>query len=157
MAETKVVNNASSKPKSFFQTLRELMRQRERIDHQILKLQGRIFRDLSKASNVKQGERKTYVPRMANTITLIDAIHKCMPPNEKMTMDEVLTSLQRKGLYRTNSGYFYTMVNNKLNNDKRIDNHNKNKSVLRGVFIYYPNGIPIKKKAGQKSKGGRAA
>jgi len=115
----------------YFQTYQKLLRQRERIDREILKMQGRFFKAISKSKGVVTGHKK-YVPRLKNSTTLACAIRKCMIPNREMNMQDVLKTLIKKDLYHTNSDSFYTMVNNKLNRDKLI------KKVSRGIFVYSP-------------------
>lgn len=116
----------------YFQTYQELLRQKERIDREILKLQGKFFRAISKRKGVISEGRIKYVPRLKNGTTLANAIRECMNPTRKMTMEDILKSLTKKSLYHTDSKYFYTMVNNKLNRDTLI------KKVSRGIFIYRP-------------------
>jgi hypothetical protein len=82
--------------------------------------------------SVKTGtppDSKKYVARMQNHTILAEAIRESMIPGEKMGMKDILTSLQKTGSYRTQSSYFYTMVNNKLNRDPLV------KKVSRGVFV----------------------
>jgi hypothetical protein len=122
----------------FFRTLKELSKQREAIDRQILKLQGRLCKVVEKRINSQGGDGKKYVARMNNSIILRDAIRDSMVLDVKMTMPEILKALKSKDLYHTRSGYFYTMVNNKLHIDPLI------KKVSRGVFIL--------SKSGQKCK-----
>ena len=118
----------------FFQTFRDLLKQREALDHQILRLQGRLFQMVEK-STIKDGtssiKPKKYVPRMQNHTVLADAIRECMIPGEEMNMKDILAALQETGAYHTRSSYFYTMVNNKLNRDPHI------KKVSRGVFVLH--------------------
>jgi len=113
-----------------FNTYQKLLKQRNRIDRELNKVQTKMFKSFS----VKRGftQREVYVPRMDNKSTLIEALHSCMTPKEEMTMKEILASLNKKSGYKTRSGYLYTMVNNKLNRDERI------KKVRRGVFVYSP-------------------
>lgn len=118
----------------FFQTFRELLKQREALDHQILRLQGRLFKALERKVVAPTGDKKVYVPRMQNTTILKDAIRSSMVPGRKMTMQDILNALVKKDLYHTNSGYYYTMVNNKLNRDPWI------KKVSRGVFVLHKSG-----------------
>ena len=118
----------------YFQTYQGLLRQRDRIDREILKLQGKFLKALSRSKGILPSRKKKYVPRLKNTITLAQAIRKAMTPGQKMTMDDVLKSLSSKKLYNTNSDQLYTMVNNKLNSDKLI----KKVEGSRGVFVYKP-------------------
>ena len=114
-----------------FQTFRDLLKQREALDHQILRLQGRFFQMMEKNTNSKTSSKsKTYVARMQNHTILKDAIRECMVPDRKMGMREILEALRKTGAYQTQSSYFYTMVNNKLNRDPRV------KKVARGVFVF---------------------
>ena len=133
---TAKISKDTSDPKGgvSFQTFRELLKQREALDHQILKFQGRLFRKLEKQLEEPARSRKTYVPRMKNTTILKDAIRECMIKGRKMTMNDILEALQKKDLYHTKSGYFYTMVNNKLNRDPLIE------KVSRGVFVLQKSG-----------------
>ena len=124
----------------FFQTFRDLLKQREALDHQILRLQGSFFKMMEKnATQGKSSSMKKYVARMPNHTILVDAIRECMIPGKKMNMQDILISLQETKSYQTQSSYFYTMVNNKLNRDPRV------KKVARGVFV-------LKKNAGQLRK-----
>ena len=117
----------------FFQTYQKLLRQKERIDRELLKLQSKMFKAISrKSKSVIELGRKVYVPRLNNTTTLAEAIRGCMIHSREMTMNDILAALEKKKLYHTDSKYFYTMVNNKIHLDKRI------KKVGRGVFVYSP-------------------
>lgn len=127
MSKTKVIGKDTSLHVGVsFQTFRDLLKQREILDHKILKMQGKLFRKLEQKTNSR---KKKYVARMNNTIILEEAVRGCMVPGRKMTMGDILRSLRVKRLYRTKSGYLYTMVNNKLNRDKLV------KKVSRGVFV----------------------
>lgn len=118
----------------FFQTYRDLLKQREALDRQILRLQGRFFKMVKKSATTSTKRvklstiSKRYVARMQNHTILAEAIRGCMVPGKKMGMKDILCSLRKSGAYRTQSSYFYTMVNNKLNRDRKI------KKVSRGVF-----------------------
>jgi hypothetical protein len=117
----------------FFQTFQDLLKQREALDRQILRMQGRFFKMMEKT--VKSGTpsaAKKYVARMQNHTILAEAIRDCMIPGQRMGMKDILCSLEQTGSYKTQSGYFYTMVNNKLNRDPLV------KKVSRGVFIFQP-------------------
>ncbi len=139
MSTTKVGKDTSLQEEgSLFQTFRDLLKQREALDRQIRRLQGKLLRIASKKAAVTSKNRKVYVPRMENDTILKDAIRSSMTPGKKMTMKQVLGALGRKKLYSTQSGYFYTMVNNKLNRDPRV------KKVSRGVFVL--------RKTGQRKK-----
>ena len=116
----------------YFQTYQKLLRQRQGIDRELLKMQGRFFKAVSSRKNLGNGEHIQYVPRLKNTTTLVLAIRACMVPNTKMSMAEILTALRKKKLYQTSSKYFYTMVNNKLNRDEKIE------KTSRGIFVYKP-------------------
>ena len=61
-----------------------------------------------------------------------------MVPGKEMTMNDILKSLKKKDLYHTDSKYFYTMVNNKLNRDDLIE------KTSRGVFVYRPSCVKRK-------------
>ncbi len=138
MSTTKIGKDTSLQEEgSLFQTFRDLLMQREVLDRQIRKLQGRLLRIASKETTASKS-RKVYVPRMENTTILKNAIRSSMVPGRKMTMKQVLSALGKKKLYHTQSGYFYTMVNNKLNRDPRI------KKVSRGIFVL--------RKTGQRKK-----
>ncbi len=136
MTKTKVGKDASRQAGSetYFQTYQKLLRQRERIDREILRLQGKFFKAIEGRKGVGSIKRVKYVPRLKNTTTLAQAIRESMIPNKEMTMKDIQKSLSEKGLYHTNSKYSYTMVNNKLNRDPHI------KKVSRGVFVYKPRG-----------------
>jgi uncharacterized membrane-anchored protein YjiN (DUF445 family) len=116
-----------------FQTYRELLRQREKIERELLKVTGKLLKAVSrKEAKTDLFKRVKYVPRLKNDTTLAAAIRECMVPRKEMTMDDILKSLEKKNLYHTDSKYFYTMVNNKLNRDKQI------KKVSRGIFVFRP-------------------
>jgi len=142
MNATKVGKDTSLQGGVYFQTFRDLLKQREALDHQILRLQGRFFKMIEKNAGNGNGKKlssKKYVARMQNHTILADAIRECMVPGERMGMQDILSALCKTGAYRTKSGYFYTMVNNKLNRDPRV------KKVSRGVFV-------LQKKAGRPRK-----
>jgi len=143
MSLTKVGRDTSlqNKEGSLFQTFRDLLKQRESLDHQILRLQGRFFQmvENKSQSNVSTETTKTYVARMQNHTILAEAIRECMTPGEKMGMKDILSALEKTQAYQTKSSYFYTMVNNKLNRDPNI------KKVSRGVFV-------LQKKTGRPKK-----
>ena len=131
---TKVGRDTSlAKGGVFFQTFRDLLKQREALDRQILRLQGRFLKILEKRSSSRDGKKK-YVARMENTTILRDAIRDSMVIGKKTTMPQILKILENKDLYHTQSRYFYTMVNNKLNRDPLI------KKVSRGVFVLQETG-----------------
>ena len=117
-----------------FQTYRELLRQKEQIDKEMKKMQRKLFKVLSKSHGTVPEKRVKYVPRLENNTTLAQAIRECMIPKKEMKMQDILKSLSKKKLYRTDSKYFYTMVNNKLNRDPHV------KKVSRGVFVFTPRG-----------------
>jgi len=115
----------------YFQTYQKLLKQKERIDKDLLELQGKMFKDISQpGEGSTDPERKKYVPRLDNTIILAKAIRKCMIPKKEMTMKDILKSLKEKDLYHTRSGYLYTMVNNKIHTDEKIE------KVGRGLYVY---------------------
>lgn len=141
---TKTGKDTSLQGGVYFQTFRDLLKQREALDRQILRTQGLFFKMLDR--NAKQGKKlppkrvvakmsgvklssKRYVARMRNQTILVEAIRECMIPGKRMGMQDVLEALCETGAYKTKSGYFYTMVNNKLNRDPRV------KKVSRGVFV----------------------
>lgn len=136
MTKTAVGKDTSRQTGSetYFQTYQKLLRQRNRIDKDLLKLQGKFLKAVSGRKGTAAIKRAKYVPRLKNTTTLASAIRECMVPSEEMTMDDIQKSLSKKGLYHTSSKYYYTMVNNKLNRDPHI------KKVSRGVFVYKPRG-----------------
>jgi len=136
---TKVGTDTSLSGGVYFQTFRDLLKQREALDHQILKLQGRFFKMMEKRVVTTRPSSKKYVARMQNHTILAEAIRDSMTPGKRMGMQDILKSLCKAGLYKTQSSYFYTMVNNKLNRDSRI------KKVSRGVFV-------LQKKAGRPRK-----
>jgi len=114
----------------YVHTYQGLLRQKEKIDRDLLRLQEKFLMAISKSRGILPDKRAKYVPRLYNTTILASAIRKCMIPNTPMTMGDILKSLSNKDLYHTDSKYFYTMVNNKLNRDPII------KKISRGVFIY---------------------
>jgi uncharacterized transporter YbjL len=123
---------------TYFLTYQKLLKQKkkidreaEKIDRQLLKLQGKFFKAVSRHGKLPMMRAK-YVPRLDNKKILATAIRECMKPQQEMNMGDVLKSLGKKNLYNTDSKYFYTMVNNKLNRDPHI------KKVSRGVFVYKP-------------------
>ncbi len=116
----------------YFRTYQKLLRQRARIDREILKLQSKFLKAISRSKGGIDGKRKRYVARLNNTTTLVQAIRDSMVPDKEMSMNDILSSLEKKDLYHTISKYFYTMVNNKLNRDRQI------RKVSRGVFVYRP-------------------
>lgn len=140
MPKTKKVGKDASQTtgEAYYRTFQKLLRQKEQVDHQILKVQRQFFRCLiGKSNNIG---KKNYVTRMHNTVILRDAIRISMVSGKKMTMHDIISSLQKQGLYHTNSQYFYTMVNNKLNRDKKIQ------KTSRGVFILRKSGQRRSKK-----------
>jgi len=122
----------SSGSEIFFQTYQELLRQKERIDKELLKQQKKLFKALSKSQGRIPENRVKYVPRLENNKTLAQAIRECMKPRKEMKMQDILKALSKKRLYHTDSKYFYTMVNNKLNRDPQVE------KVSRGVFVFTP-------------------
>lgn len=130
MSTTETSRDTSLREGVFFQAFQDLMKQREALDRQILRMQGRFFKMMEKS--VKSStplETKKYVARMQNHTILAEAIRECMIPGQKMGMKDILCSLQKTGGYKTQSSYFYTMVNNKLNRDPLVN------KVSRGVFV----------------------
>ena len=109
-----------------------------RNDTKIVEMQQKFVVAVSKSISKKitQTNRKTYVPRKDNDRTLIEAIHSSMIPNKKMNMKEILFTMKNSGFYDTDSGYFYTMVNNKLHQDSNIAKLSNCPEVPRGIFIY---------------------
>lgn len=132
---TKTGKDTSLQGGVYFQTFRDLLKQREALDHQILRLQGRFLKMVEKNATVdKKLSSKKYVARMQNHTILANAIRGCMTPGERMGMQDILEALCETGAYKTRSSYFYTMVNNKLNRDPRV------KKVSRGVFVLQKTG-----------------
>ena len=129
MAKTKVGKDASETGLHYFQAQNKLLSQKQRIERELLRLEGKVLRAASRKSSIVS---RKYVPRLENTTTLVEAIRQCMVPGKKMRMVDILKSLISRNLYHTNSKYFYTMINNKLNRDPLI------KKVSRGVFVYHP-------------------
>ena len=133
---TRVVGTEASQKSGseiFFQTYQNLLREKERIDKDLLKMQGKFLKlSIKRKSESEIETRVTYVPRLENSTTLSQAIRECMVVKKKMKMTDILKSLSKKNLYHTDSKYFYTMVNNKLNRDSHI------KKVSRGVFVFTP-------------------
>jgi hypothetical protein len=115
----------------FLNAYQELLRQKDKIDKDLKRFRGKFFKTISR-SGVETPKRAVYVPRLENKKILAQAIRECMVPGEEMTMDNILKSLGKKDLYHTDSKYFYTMVNNKLNRDELIE------KTSRGVFVYTP-------------------
>ena len=161
MARTKIAKSRDVQPLSgelFFQTYQTLLKHREKMDHELSKMQGKLLRMVKK--NALRRIREPYVPRIHNKLTLEEAIRESMVPGEKMVMADILTSLQRKGSYRTNSKKLYTMVNNKLHQDPKIETpKDKQKVPIRGIFIYHPTWKDLrkKKKRGRPRKTTKAA
>lgn len=141
MSDTKINKESSiSSSKLYFNAYQQLLRQKVKIDQELGKIQSKILKSISNVkSGSKEGIRKTYVPRVNNKISLVDAIRESMTPNVEMTMTDILESLKSKGIYSTNSKYIYTMINNKLNRDKQV------KKVGRGIFIYHPKSKKVRK------------
>jgi len=140
MNTTKIGKDTSLQGGVYFQTFRDLLKQREALDHQILRLQGRFFKMIEKSAGNGTGKQlssKKYVARMQNHTILAEAIRECMVPGVKMGMQDILEALSNTGAYKTKSSYFYTMVNNKLNRDPKV------KKVSRGVFV-------LQKRAGRR-------
>lgn len=137
---TEAGKDTSSQTGVFFQTFQKLLKQREALDRQILRMQGRFFKMVEKSvKNSTPPESKKYVARMQNHTILAEAIRECMIFDQRMGMKEILCSLQNTESYRTQSSYFYTMVNNKLNRDPLIE------KVSRGVFVLHKEGWLPKK------------
>lgn len=138
MGATKVGKDALlSKGGVFHQALRDLRKQQEALDRQLSRVEKRFL----KIKEASKGEKKKYVARMGNTTILRDAIRKSMVFGRKTTMPQILKALEKKDLYHTQSGYFYTMVNNKLNRDPWV------KKVSRGIFVLQKNGQRRRRKA----------
>ena len=133
-------DTSRSDSSAYFQAYQKLLKQRERIDKELDKVQVQILKGLSKASS-NVVSRNTYVPRVkSNKTTLINALYQCMIPRKEMLMDDILKALRKSNLYKTKSKYLYTMVNNKLNNDEeRVG------VIRRGVFVLDPTSIQKKK------------
>ncbi len=148
MSRQKVGRDASRKSVgSYLKTFHDLTKKREQLDHQILRVQGKLLQTVAssrKGSGKKPNGRKKYVTRMENEMNLEEAICHSMVPGEEMTMEEILESLEKTGLYKTNSQYFYVMVNGKLANSPDIER------VRRGVYVYRP--AEDSKNAGKKQK-----
>ncbi len=129
MTRTKVGKDALDTGVLYFQAQKKLLRQKQRIERELLRLEGKVLRAASRKGVVIS---RKYVPRLQNTTTLVEAIRQCMVPGKKMRMVDILKSLTKRNLYHTKSKYFYTMINNKLNRDSLIE------KVSRGVFVYHP-------------------
>lgn len=130
MSITEAGRDTSLHTEILFKAFQVLLKQRESLDRQILRMQGRFFKMIEKS--VKTGtpsESKKYVARMQNHTILAEAIRESMIPGERMGMKEILCRIQKTGTYQTQSSYFYTMVNNKLNRDPLVN------KVSRGVFV----------------------
>lgn len=123
-----------------FRTFQKLTKQREVLDHKILKLQENLFKSLEVQALGKKkrySKKKKYVARMKNTIILKDAIQQSMVPDCKMTMKDILKAIHKEHLYHTRSDSLYTMVNNKLHimvEDKKRGTL-KMLKISRGVFM----------------------
>lgn len=118
----------------FFQAYHFLLKQREKLDRTLLRMQEQLMQRVSKkAAQVAVPPKKEgkYVPRIGNELTLVEAIRQVMTPGKRYTTQGVMDELQNTGAYLTNSEKFYTMVNNKLNRDPRIDKP----SGTRGIFV----------------------
>lgn len=120
----------------YFLTYKKLLRQKEQMDKdllkvekEMLKMQGKFLKVASRHGKLSMTRAK-YVPRLDNKKILVDAIRECMVPQKEMNMGDILKALGKKNLYQTDSKYFYTMVNNKLNRDPHV------KKVSRGIFVY---------------------
>lgn len=124
----------------FFRTYNRLLDQKKEVDRKLLRMDKQLVRMVIKQQQQQQGgARKVYVKRMMNKNTLVSAIRECMVPNKEMTMKDVLAALAATRAYRTNSGYLYTMVNNKLNRDPLVlKPKDENGHVRRGVFVFIP-------------------
>jgi hypothetical protein len=115
----------------FLNTYQGLLRQKDKIDKDLLRFRSKFFKAIS-LTGALVPKRAVYVPRLPNKRILAEAIRECMVPGREMGMDDILQSLIKKDLYHTNSKSFYTMVNNKLNRDPLV------KKVSRGIFVYKP-------------------
>ena len=127
---------------SFFKTYRYVLQQKKKFDDHLLSLQEQLLSMVqSKKMIVEDGDRKAYVPRVDNSKILLEAILSVMVPRKEMTMSEVMRRLEKKNAYRTNSSYFYTMVNNKLNRQDLC----LVGPIRRGVYIYKPTKAQLRK------------
>jgi hypothetical protein len=129
----------------FLRLYERLLEQKKQVDNNLLKMERKLLRQLSRQHEHQMGVRKVYVKRMHNKNTLALSIRECMTPNKEMSMKEILAALQATGLYKTRSSYFYTMVNNKLNRDPKV------KKVRRGVFMFVVGTRSTKTKDDSKS------
>ena len=151
-----------------FQTYQKLLRQKQRIDKELDKVQTQLLRDLSKQSRqaitgkrpvgrprkfvqeISKPKRpigrprkvRKYVDRVpGNMMILIDAVCESMSPGKKMSMKQIFKAVKNKGIYKTNTTdeNLYKMINNKLHVEvKSGTGRIKKINKARGVFVYKP-------------------
>lgn len=120
--------------KSFEDTYRYVMDQKKKIDDHLYRLQEQLLSMVKDGRGKPLSGHKFYVPRVENKRILLESIFAVMVPGREMTMNEVMRKLKNRHVYKTNSKYFYTMVNNKLNRqDLKVVG-----PIRRGVFVYQP-------------------
>lgn len=145
MSQTQSKNKRAD-GETFFQAYERVLKQKMAIDHLVFKMETRLVRFVQRSQRKSTSHRKTYVDRVDNSSTLVEAIRKSMVPNKNMTMKQILKSLSEMG-HATNSGYFYTMVNNKLNRDKKHI-----EKISRGVFRLIAKKTPKKSRTRHKKE-----
>ena len=124
--------------------LKVLMHQESLIKRRINKLSLNLFNQSTPIRPTPPTlSRKIYVARLPNKRTLRESIHNCMVVGRETTIQEVLAKVN----YKTDSKYFYTMVDNKLNDDPLIERI----AGARGVFILHRNKNWRKGRRGGKS------
>ena len=140
MARTKVDNGRDTQisGEPYIKVYQRLLKQKYQIDKEIGKVNDKILKEVDKGNRGRTVAQK-YVRRIPNKMTLVAAIRSCMRPGKEMKMKDIMLSLKKKGEYHTNSKYFYTMVNNKLNRDPLIEKpKDESGKTIRGTFIYHP-------------------
>lgn len=113
------IQKGTSTGADYKRELNTLLKQQNEVNRLIMKLQTRMIKDFaSKGSAQPKGSntsRKVYVERKDNDLILVEAIKECLKSGNKMKTKQICEALKQKGLFNSESGYFYTMVNNKLN------------------------------------------
>lgn len=132
---SKVNEVSQSKKRSFSDTYRYVMNQKKKIDEHLYKLQEQLLSMVQHRKGDDKGSyHKMYVPRVENSQILLDSILSIMIPGKEMKMSQIMNKIKNRQAYKTNSKYFYTMVNNKLNRqDLKLVG-----PIRRGVFVFKP-------------------
>ena len=128
---------------SFFKTYRYVLEQKKKFDDHLLALQEQLIGMVQdkEVESIEDGDRKMYVPRIDNQKILLEAILSVMVSRKEMTMSQIMKKLENSKAYETNSRYFYTMVNNKLNRqDLKVVG-----PIRRGVYVYKPTKSQLRK------------